>query len=70
MYDSDLDDDFEKSVMDTNLIKFSQLVDMQTKTKKQELIITDFLSILDLKRLQKILQIKKSFENQIKNILS
>ena len=62
--------DSENSDFQTEIISFSWSVDKQEKTKNREIIVSDFLFVMDFRRLLTIISIAKSFDTHVKNILS
>lgn len=65
------DSDSENSNFQTDIVSFSRSVDKQERTQNREVIVSDFLFVMDFRRLLTIISIAKSFENaHVKNIPS
>jgi hypothetical protein len=65
-----IESDSDKSNFQTDIVSFSQSVDMPSKTQLRRIIISDFLFVLDFRRLLTIFSIQKSFESHVSNIAS
>ena len=64
------DSDSENSNFQTNIVSFSRSVDKQEMTQNREIIVSDFLFVMDFRRLLTIISIAKSFDAHVKNIPS
>lgn len=65
-----IESDSDKSNFQTDIVSFSQSVDTPSKTQIRRIIISDFLFVLDFRRLLTIFSIQKSFESHVSNITS
>lgn len=62
--------DSENSNFQTDIVSFTRSVDRRELTQNREVVVSDFLFVMDFRRLLTIISIAKSFDAHVKNFPS